>query len=368
MKSLAIRWWWLTAAGTALALAACDDEPRFPGHGLRSFEIRMSEDYAGEMLGGASQHIEYPATVWVDGKSHPALVSAAGATSIQETKKSFNVEFQDGYAINGSSDVRLATTIKDRSMLRSLIGYEVFRATGLEVPRAEPVFVYLNSLVMGLYIETEKINEDFFVARGMRIDRMFSSDGEADFASDFGSRLAVCMKVEFGPDDLEPILEITRVQTIGDETEFEREIFRRIDRESLVRYLTGARLLNHWDGFNKNVYWYALADDPVLRFAPWDLDNILVLGWNADPEVWAKNHLFLRLGRLPSVAAEVDARVAALLAGDASAARLRARANEWAARIADAYAADPFLGGGRYDFDERLTDLGQEIDAWESRL
>lgn len=359
----------LASVTAAILLAsACEDKARFPDHGLKSVEIRMDDAHLGEMLGGGGQHIKYPGTVWIDGRSHPAKISAAGATSIQETKKSFNVKFLDGFTIDGSDDIRLATTIKDRTMIRTLLGFEVFAAAGLPSSRVEPVFVYLNSLVMGLYIRTEKVNEDYFRARGHTIDRMYSSDGEADFAPDFGSRLRVTMQIEAGPDDYEPILAVAKTIEIADDSRFETEVFRRIDRDSLVRYLAAARILNHWDGFNKNLYWYSREGDPRLRFAPWDLDNIFILGWNSNPDVWSPNHLFRRLGNLPSVRSEVDTLVDELLAGPVSKAHLLARVEEWRAKLAGAYAHDPFLGAGRFDFVEQVTDLSQEIDVWLDRL
>lgn len=359
-------------------LSSCSAKQKFDGHGLRAIEIRVKEDLVDEVWSGAMRKIDIPGHVWIDGQKHAMRLEAAGATSIRASKKSWDLKFQDDAGIQwqgqGQSqgkrarEVRLSSMVADPTFLRSLLALEVFRAAGSMTSSAEPVFLHLNDRKLGLYILVEKIDEDFLLNRALELRRIFIAQGGADFSPSMATQIEQFYSTKPKPSQLEMILALGRTLSITDDAAFETEVFRYLDRSATISYLAGARVTNHWDGFNKNLHLIQTKDSPLLRPLPWDLDQ----AWRTDlsnaTDPWALNLLFSRVASLPSVRAEWSAKVVTLLAGEAAPAALRARAEFWKARISEAYAVDPVLGLQGRSLDSETEQLLGEIAAWIEQI
>lgn len=323
----------------------------------------MREDAAGEILNGAHDHLRMPGSVRIDGTDYEVEVNIAGASTLHETKKSLHLRFRgDGW--KGYDEFRLSTAVRDRSMIRSFLAQDIFAAAGVMSPEVEPVFVSLNERILGVYVGTEVVDKKFFRRRGLRVSRWYETVGGADFGRDFSARITEMYKSH--PDDgsLERIQELHRILDLEDDAEFESRIFERLDRESTLGYLAAGKVLNHYDGFNKNLNLAETGPDRKLKPAAWDFDFTWMPKMSNRPVPWEINHLFLRISQLPSVAAEVEARVARLLAGAGSEAALRPRMAEWREKLRAAYNADPYLGRSNYSIDEESEKLMADIAAW----
>ncbi len=156
-----------------LSIVGCQGARRYPDYGLPSFEVRIEPERLSELLASASAKVEYPAKVITsDDREYRILIEPAGASSILNAKKSWDLKFQNSGGLDGYKEIRLASAHQDASMLRPLLALEVFRAAGLGTSAAEPVVLYLNDSFQGLYIRIEPINEDFFARRGITLHRI----------------------------------------------------------------------------------------------------------------------------------------------------------------------------------------------------
>lgn len=326
----------------------------------------MDPEDMGGLYGGATAHISFPAKILIDGDERRASISATGATTARSPRKSFNLRLKDG-DFRGAKEFRLAAVTGDTSMIRPLIATEVFASAGVATSWAEPAFVYLNERILGLYIALEKVDEDFFSNRGISWDRIFYAEGDADFGPTFEGRLEVAMSGKPKPANLSAMLALRRTLAIADEKEFTNAVFRILDRESVVNYMAAAQIVNHYDGFNKNLFYYQLTDSHLIQLAPWDFDLDL-RPERSEIESWYLNHLFVRIGKIAPVRAEIQGKISTLLSGNASEAILRARISEWKTRMSDAYAHDPWLGRSGKSIEVEAARLTQALNERITRI
>jgi len=347
------------------SLSGCKSKARFDSYGLRSIEIRMDPEDAGSLTAAATAHIDFPASVLIDGDEHRAMISAAGATSARSSRKSFNIKLKDG-DYRGAKKFRISAAVEDQSMIRSLLALEVFSAAGVATSWAEPAFVHLNDRILGLYTAIERIDDDFFTNRGIDWERLYTAEGDADFGPTFEGRIDIAFTGKPEPANLSAMIALRRTLSIADENAFIDAVFRILDRENVVNYMAGAQIANHFDGFNKNLFYYQLTGSHLIRLAPWDFD----LDWKDRSEIesWYLNHLFVRIGRIAPLRAEIQGRITTLLAGNASEAILRARISEWKAQMSEAYSHDPWLGRSGKSLDVEAEKLAQAVSERISRI
>lgn len=338
----------------------CGERPRFSDHGLKKIEIRMDSERVGEVFGGARRRIEVPGHAWIDGETRRVTLEAAGATSIQAPKKSWDLKFQDG-EWNGSSEVRLSAMTADPSLLRALVAAEVFRAAGVYTPEIEPVYIFLNETPLGLYLLIEKIRSDFFKKRGEALRRLYTAEGDSGFTPGTIPRIERYFSTKPSPSDFEPMIALAQTVLIEELGTFEGEVFKHIDRSSVVNYMAAAQIVNHWDGFNKNLHYIQTEKSFAFLLAAWDLDQVWRSDLTSSLTPWDGNLLFSRLMMIPSVKDAIEAKVSELLQGAASESNLEERVNHWKDVIRQGYESDPTLGRSGRVLDEKADSLMGDI-------
>lgn len=325
----------------------------------------MNPEDVGDLYASAPRHISFPAKVFIDGEMRRAVISARGVTTVHSPRKSFNVKLEEG-DFHGAKEFRLSASPDDSSLLRTLMAVEVFSEAGVTTSWAEPAYVYLNERVLGLYIVLELVDDDFFSRRGIDWERLYSALGDADFGPTFESRVEIAVSGKPKPANIYAMLALRRTLEISDDGEFTAAIFRILDRGDVVNYMAAAQITDHFDGFNKNLFYYQLADSHLMRLAPWDYD----LDWQNRSEVesWHLNYLFTRIGKSVTVRAEIQGRISTLLSGNLSEASLISRIAYWKGRIAEAYTHDPWLGGNGKSLNSEASALEQAVSARISRI
>lgn len=327
----------------------------------------MNNDDVGGLYSGSTAGVSYPATALIDGEEQRASISVAGASTARVSKKSFNLKLSDdGY--RGAEEIRLASLPGDPTLIRPLLALEVLKAAGVPASWAEPAFVYLNDRILGLYILIEKVDKDFFDRRKIRWERLYSAEGDADFGPTFEARINEAFDGKPKPANLSAMIYLRRILLIEDDDEFERRVFSILNRESVVNYMAAAQYLNHWDGFNKNLFYYQLKDSHEIHLAPWDFDLIWRRDRAGNQEAWYLNKLFLRIGNIPSIQAAIAGKISSLLSGDVSPANLSSRIDEWEAIMAEAYSSDPWLGRANGSQSADAEELKSVMLDWLSKL
>lgn len=350
------------------AVASCGKEREEPpGFGLRVVELEVDPEHMGDMVAGEQAKLEVPGRAFLGGGEYQVRIRPAGKSTLTMPKKNYEIDFS-GERFEGTRELRLNATTSDPSMLRSPLSLQVFQAAGLPTSNWEFVAVYLNRLYLGLYLRIEKVDEEFLSRRRIPWARIYEAEDGADFEADMPARLRSAFSGQPEPQNLERMLELGRIVTLASPEEFEQRVFEVLDRGAVVRYLAASQLTNHYDGFNKNLFYVEQAGSGRLEMVPWDFD----LDWRRDlsPEldVAHRNRLWSRIHNLSSVRAEVSSAVAGLAAGKASLERLGGSLSDWKSRIRAAWEADPFLGGAGQSLDEATVELRRAIEQRYSQV
>jgi len=318
----------------------------------------MDDEDIGALYNSAPAHVEYPAEVVIDGTPYRAGIQAAGATTVLNPRKSFTLKLKGDALYRGTKEIRLAAAVGDRSMIRPLLSFEMFASAGVPASWAEHAFVHLNERILGVYIAIESVEDEYFTNRGIAWSRIFSAKGDADFGKSFEGRLDRAFDSKPKPANLATMISVLRTLDFADDTEFAAGLFRIFDRTSVVNYMAAAQVINHFDGFNKNLFYYQTPVSNRLHLVPWDLD----LTWpTRNEDAWNQNVLFTRIGRISSLRSEIDARITALIAGPFAKATLLARITAIKTGIRDGFEHDPWLGRAGISLDERAAELADRL-------
>ncbi len=248
------------------------------------YSLDAVADLAIELDGGAMQSLRDEPRRWVCGRLgyaasvFPVGVRLKGSASFQsiDRKPGFKIRF-DGRCGSrrrffGRRGLTLNNLVQDRSSVREVLGYLVFRAAGVASPRAGYARVSLNGVPYGLYVDVENVDRDLLARH---------------FADPTGPLYEGALEVDLRPDDLwafeldegdsperaELAELIARAQEAGDSIFYGPDAL--VDRSAFLRFLAASAVTGDWDG-----YWkpnnYRIYYEPTARlwyFLPWGLDQ-----------------------------------------------------------------------------------------------
>jgi hypothetical protein len=220
-----------------------------------------------------------------------------GNTSRDAAKKSFKVSFNTfrrGQKFFGLEKLNLNGEHNDPSIVRSKIGWDLFRSVGVPSSRANHVRLYINGEYFGLYVNVEHVDEQF-------LQREFGSDAgnlykclwPADLAwlgsdpelyrqsgadrSPYDLRLK---DDQFeGYDDLVHLIDVLNHSSAADFPSAIEEVF---NVNGFLRALAVTALTGSWDSYwflKNNYYLYSNPDTGLFEYVPYDFDNIMGIWW-----------------------------------------------------------------------------------------
>ncbi|SMF42801.1 CotH kinase family protein [Pseudobacteriovorax antillogorgiicola] len=350
---------------TLFIFSACGDDDELKNYGLPVINLVIEADERSKMESALTEKIQASAALQIEGQWKEIKVSYSGKSSLFHPKRSYKVQIADGTEYQGLDRFRLSAQGSDKSGLRSLIGFEVFREQGLIAPRQFPIALYLNQRFQGLYHVIEEVDEEFFGTRGVTAEQVYKARygrlGHANFELKNLNDLSLGFKVVLGEKRYDPLEEMIAV--IQEPTIQLNAIDEVLDRVNYLNYLASAAFLNHWDGYNNNffVYW----DRTKLRFAPWDLDHIGEPSSYYDQAYRGKNDLSKALLSF-SEAEEQFLQILLEMTSDQRKQKIRDRILFYGDQVRTAYEQDPYLSN--YDFDSELQILLDSLDRWQAAI
>lgn len=329
---------------------------------------RISIDVEPEQLGLLNSQIQSKRPVKGEAEipgrwQGDCRVSFAGRSSLDNYRKSLELGDCDEL-FNSRTSLRVSAQSVDQTMLRSRLGYPIFAALQLEVPRAESVSAYLNRDYMGLYLLLELVDREFFETRGYDVKDIYKARyGNAGFKPEFNNRIPEAFSYEGKPDDFTLMRVVyDAVVGISDDRVFYQTIDRWLDIDSFLRYTAAAIFMCHWDGMNNNYYLVLDKRKQKLFVVPWDLDRIWERNDLMDPDDFADlNLLFERLLQIPESRQRLR-QILNELETQFPLSRLLAEVDKLGAETAAAYSADPSLS--KIPQEEALGALKGRIEDW----
>ena len=213
------------------------------------------------------------------------FIRIRGGTARGWPKKAYKIEFNDDYHFRFQEDLprvdefNLNTTYTDKSYVRAILSYELYRDSGGIAPITFPMRVEQNGEFWNLAHFVEQPDRDYLRRNGLdpdgalykaMADRLNGLTGRAEGFFDKKTRHAE------DASDLQGLIDGLAVS--GEE--LETFLFDQVDLAAQINLMASNLILQNLDATDKNYYIYRDTEgNQEWKMLPWDLD--LVLGPNA---------------------------------------------------------------------------------------
>ena len=236
------------------------------------------------------------ATITIDGQRFDdAGLRFKGNSSFRSArrslKKPFKIDldrFTKNQKLHGRTKLNLSNAFLDPAFMKEKLGYELYRAAGLPTPGVGWATVTLtaegvaDALPLGIYVIVEQVDRRFLVSHLGRASKdsllMKPEVREWRYINDVpGTYRNYNIKLgEDNTDQLRAFAGVLKLIEHASDTEFEREIGKRMDLEQLAGYLAATSILANTDsyiGMPHNYYLLMDKADGKLRLLPWDINE-----------------------------------------------------------------------------------------------
>lgn len=342
----------LITAILLLLVPACetapDSNPAWTLDGVPLIEAQVPPDRWAELRANRWSDERVPVALYIDGARFRGTLEAQGAGSRYHARWSFKLTMDGDDTLFGFHEMNLSAQIYDPSHLRSTLATEAFAALGFPVFAHRHIFLRVNGTNLGLYLLVERVNEAFFHRRGLPVHELISCGFGARFGYGEGNHLEKYFEKKIPKSgNLNSFGEFLHALDTAEPDRFAEQLGTYLDIDNYLRYHALASILNHVDGFANNIYFYRPTASSPYQIIPWDFDKLLFP--HHDVGLVGDNEIIEKLLRSDSCVAAYKHAVRQAISGPLDPASIFPRLEAQAARIADAHALDPWLGGAGID-------------------
>lgn len=241
----------------------------------------------------------------------PVEVRFRGHSTLYLPKKSFNLQFEKGqYFLFGSDRMNLLASYSDPTLMREKISMDMFKELSLLAPKSEYFNLYINDIYEGLYVHTERIDENILKhaklnEKGTLVRDRFTTNlhkEEIYRGSVFGYDIASVEDPETllmenfeyrGKPNWEKVIELSEwVYNTPAGDDYYTGFKERVELEGFVDWLAIHLLIGDIDAFADDHWLYLDHEDPNAkwRIIPWDKD--LSFGITYRPDEYVDNDYF----------------------------------------------------------------------------
>lgn len=251
---------------------------------LAIWQLRADEDDLDEMFSNAGDRITIDGEIEVAGERHATEFRVHGGASRDFPKKSLRLNLQGTELDTGESKVILRAEYNDKSMLRTWLGYELFRnGSFLPTPNSEFVHLRLNDRYYGLMHKVERIDKRFLGVHGLNDDgNLYEADPPSELAVPGGNLTVLGSDEDYfrtyqwhaGPGAWVDLIRFIEFTLLLPNAAFEQVIADEVQLNEYLRYLAVMAVLQNQEHIRKNYYLYRDPEAPVTGWMalPWDLD------------------------------------------------------------------------------------------------
>ena len=206
-----------------------------------------------------------------------------GASARAYSKKSYKIEFNDGYSFRFREDLprvdefNLNTTFTDKSYVRQTLAAEVYAMAGVAGPIIFPMRVEQNGEFFSVAVFVEQPDRDLLRRHQLDPDGAFYK-ARSDTPNSLSGRVANRFNKKTRHDEDFSDLQ-SMVENLATE-DLDRFLFDQINLPAQISLMAANVLLQNIDATDKNYYIYRDTNgNQEWRMMPWDVD--LVLGPDA---------------------------------------------------------------------------------------
>ena len=292
--------------------------PVFLQEEVATVDITMDPDSLDAMLFGDVGYAAsnpFPATFHyistvIDTVIDTTAIRLRGNTSLAAPKKSFKIDlnaFIPGQKFADLEKLNLNANQNDPSILRAALSWNILRRMGLAGSRTSMVKLMLNGQYMGLYVNTEHMDEEFveeyydkdggnFYKCLWPATLEYISDAPDDYKFEVNGRRAYELKTNTEEDDYTDIAGFIDVLNNTSDGEFPCAIEEEFNVADFLKVMALDVVSANWDGYagNKNnFYLYHNPQTGLFEYIAYDLDNTWGIDWlnldweDRNPYLWS---------------------------------------------------------------------------------
>jgi spore coat protein H len=220
---------------------------------------------------------EHPATLVFEGQPHKVMVRLRGSSSRFFPKKSWRIEFPKGEDFDGRRKHNLIAEFQDRTMMTEKLAYDMMLAMGLPAPRTRFVRISINGQYQGVFLDIERVDQDFARAHGIAdpdptIYRCGAKDCEmklwrTDYQQDWQKETNEEIKSK---DD---ILTLMYVINRAPEPNLPEMLEANLELEHYLRAMVADALISNDIQEDSQSYFIHDSTTSKWTYVPWDLNN-----------------------------------------------------------------------------------------------
>lgn len=216
-----------------------------------------------------------------------AGVRLRGNTSRDHDKRPYKIDFKefDGSKFKGYKKFNLKPNVNDPSIIRELLSMHLYRAMNVPAIRVTPATVYINNEYMGIYLNTEQVDDEFVDSRfGHENGFLYKCSWGANLSNDgqvFDNNIYES-KMNESEDTRAELDAFVKVLNNTSDTDFKSEIEKVFNVDSYLRQMAVEAVLGHWDAYSynqNNYYLFYDAETKLVEFIPYDTDNTWGIDW-----------------------------------------------------------------------------------------
>jgi hypothetical protein len=239
-----------------------------------------------------------------DEAGKPVNLRFRGSSSRSEPKKGFNIRFPDSEEfLDGGDRFQGMSMWSDPSFLRDRISYWLFNQYGMPSSRTKYYLFFLNDIFEGLYLNVERVDENFLEARGMNPNGTLVRD---EFRSNL-SKECVKSTTSFGPNQLSSLPREEAIACLSENFDsgnanwdevldlilwvessspgeiFAQELAERVDIDAMIKFLGTQMLVGDMDAlWGSDYWWYKDHEQTNAKwlFIPWDKNLTFGSHWH----------------------------------------------------------------------------------------
>lgn len=221
-----------------------------------------------------------PARLAIQKKKLEVDIAYRGSHIRKFEKKSYNIKFFKPKRYRNAVEIHLNAEYKDPSLIRNKLSLDFFSEIGCLSPQSRHIFLNVNGVDQGVYLELESVDENFLANRMLPTGAIYYAvDGDANFSlmSDLDKEIKKSLDLGYerkcgtATDDLYLQDALIKINTIT-RADFKQEVMKIIDTEKYLRWLAGVVLTQNYDGFVHNYALYRNGETGLFEIIPWDYD------------------------------------------------------------------------------------------------
>lgn len=303
---------------------------------------------------------EIAAKLYYNDELYYAKLEPQGAGSRFFPKWSFSVACADSQKILNLSSFNLSSQVYDKTMMRTAVTTKIYGDLGFKTFFSSHAFLRINNADRGLYVLTERIDEEYFSKRNEHIYELIKASFDARFTFREGQFLPSNHFEKRWPNDdnFTNLIEFINVLDNCDSSNVIERISPYLDIDNYLTYHAATYAMNNSDAFTNNFYLFKETPSSPYCIIPWDFDKSFYYLY--DVTYPGYNQIIMKLLQNSKLKEEFDAKLLYIAENIITEERLFPIIDSIYLKTKESYILDPHLGGSGYSLEtekEKLKNL-----------